>query len=162
MSRKPTRRLIRKVLDELDVPEVYHEAPPKAPMGRPSLFSEELADTICDRLMEGRSLRSICDDDDMPHRITIIRWMGQNEAFATKCARARALQADLMDDMILDVANACTNETALADRVRISAYQWRASKLEPTVYGEKMAHTGAGGGPIEIVTGVRRETDAPD
>ncbi len=132
------------------------------PPPRPTLFTEALAELICERLMEGRSMRSICDDSDMPHRVTILRWMGKDDAFAAKCARARSLQADLMDDMILDVANACTNETALADRVKISAYQWRASKLAPKVYGEKVALTGATGGAIEIVTGVRRGADAAD
>lgn len=41
--------------------------------------------------------------------------------FATRYARAREAQADLMDDMILDVANGATSETAAADRVKISA-----------------------------------------
>lgn len=118
--------------------------------GRPSSYTEEIADTICERLMEGRSLRSICGDDDMPNRQTVVRWQVQHEDFAAKCARARELQADLMDDMILDVADGCKNETALADRVKISAYQWRASKLAPKRYGDKVQteHSGPDGGPI--------------
>jgi hypothetical protein len=69
--------------------------------------------------------------------------MATNESFATKCARAREDQADYMDDLILEVANACTPETAQADRVRISAYQWRASKLKPKKYGDKLEFGGA-------------------
>ena len=42
-----------------------------------------------------------------------------------------------MDDLILDTANDCTAETAQADKVKISAYQWRASKLKPKVYGDR-------------------------
>ncbi len=114
-------------------------------MGRPSSYTEEIADTICERLMEGRSLRSICDDEDMPDRRTVVRWQVQHEDFATRCARARELQADLMDDMILDAANACTVEDAQAARVKISAYQWRASKLAPKKYGDKVQteHSGS-------------------
>jgi hypothetical protein len=41
------------------------------------------------------------------------------------------LQADLMDDLILETANACTPATAQADKVKIAAFQWRASKLMP-------------------------------
>ena len=38
-----------------------------------------------------------------------------------------------------------------AGSVVISAFQWRASKLNPKKYGDKLAHTGADGeGPIEI------------
>lgn len=106
--------------------------------GRPSIYSEELADRICDRLADGESLRKICTDDSMPHRTTVVRWQNSNEEFAAKCARAREDQADYMDDLILDVANACTNETAQADKVKISAYQWRASKLKPKKYGERV------------------------
>jgi hypothetical protein len=40
-----------------------------------------------------------------------------------------------MDDLILDTANDCTAETAQADKVKIGAYQWRAGRLKPKVYG---------------------------
>lgn len=122
-------------------------------MSRQTLFTDELADLICDRLMDGESLVKICADESMPHRRTVLRWMETNEAFATKCARARVLQSDLMDDMILDCAKACTPKTASADRVKISAYQWRAAKLEPKKYGDKLSAelTGADGGPIRII-----------
>lgn len=118
--------------------------------GRPSSYTEETADAICNRLMEGRSLRSICDDADMPDRSTVIRWQVQHDEFAARCARARELQADLMDDLILDTANSCTVEDAQAARVKISAYQWRASKLAPKRYGDKVQTevSGPDGGPI--------------
>lgn len=105
--------------------------------GRPSLYNDDIAATICERLMDGLSLRTICTADDMPDRSTVLRWMDSDEDFAAKCARARMLQADLMDDMILDTADACTPETAVADRVKIAAYQWRAAKLAPKKYGDK-------------------------
>lgn len=121
-------------------------------MSRQTLYSETLADAICERLIDGESLVKICADESMPNRSTVMRWMQADEAFATKCARARVLQSDLMDDMILDCAKACTPETAAADRVKISAYQWRASKLEPKKYGDKIeqTHQGPGGGPVMI------------
>lgn len=121
------------------------------PAGRPSIYTEELVDTICNRLMSGESLRGICTDDDMPDRTTVVRWLGDKPDFAAKYARARESQSDLMDDLILEVANACTNETFQADRVKIGAYQWRASKLAPKKYGDRVTqeHTGKDGGPIE-------------
>lgn len=104
--------------------------------------------------MSGESLVKICSDESMPNRVTVIRWMGKDEAFATKCARAREAQADLMDDKILDVADKCTAETAQADRVKIAAYQWRAAKLAPKKYGERIVaeHMGKDGGPIQSET----------
>lgn len=115
---------------------------PKRTAGRPTKFSEELADRIVNELVEGKSLRTICDADDMPDRGTIVRWVVAHEDFAAKYARARETQADLMDDLILDVANACTSDTAAADRVKLSAYQWRAAKLAPKKYGDKLDLSG--------------------
>lgn len=122
------------------------------PAGRPSDYTVELADRICEQLTNGESLRQICAAEGMPHRVTVLRWLDVHEEFAAKYARAREAQADYMDDLILETANACTAETAIADRVRVGAYQWRASKLLPKKYGEKIDHslTGANGGPIII------------
>lgn len=119
-------------------------------MSRPTLYSIELADTICERLVNGDSLRQVCEDEGMPHRSSVIRWLGADEAFATKYALAREAQADTMDDLILETANACTADTAAADRVKISAYQWRASKLKPKKYGDRTQTeiTGADGAPL--------------
>lgn len=113
-------------------------------MSRQTLYTPELADAICERLIEGDSLRSICLDESMPNRSTVLRWLDADEAFATKYAHARDLQGDLMDDYVLDTAQACTNETALADRVKIAAFQWRASKLKPKKYGDKVEQTHVG------------------
>lgn len=113
-------------------------------LGRPSSYSDETAATICEGLLNGESLRSICLSDEMPNRSTISRWLDENKAFATKYAHAREMQADHMDDLILDTADKCTPETAAADRVKIAAYQWRAAKLKPKVYGDKLDVTSGG------------------
>ena len=44
-------------------------------MGRPSDYSPEICAEICARLADGRSLRSICRDDDMPHTATVFVWL---------------------------------------------------------------------------------------
>jgi hypothetical protein len=108
---------------------------PPVALGRPSLYTEELAEKICDLIMDGNSMRRICLMPGMPNRVTVVRWMQKDPTFESKCARAREWQADYMDDLVLDTANECTSETAQADKVKISAYQWRASKLKPKVYG---------------------------
>lgn len=130
--------------------------------GRPSSYTQETADIICERLMDGESMVDICRDEAMPSRSSVLRWMEANPEFEARCARAREMQADLMDDMILRVANACTPETAQADKVKISAYQWRASKLQPKKYGDKVTneHTGKDGGPIEFEHVTKEQRDA--
>lgn len=119
--------------------------------GRPSAYNEEIAETIIGGLMDGRSLVQICEEDGMPNRRTVLRWMENDSAFATRCARAREMQADLMDDKIAQLIDTVTPESAPADRVKLAALQWRASKLAPKKYGDKIDHTHAGpdGGPVQ-------------
>jgi hypothetical protein len=107
-------------------------------IGRPSIYSEELADRICQGLMNGESLIKVCLAKGMPDRVTVIRWIGRDLAFATRIAHAREAQADYMDDLILDTAAMATSENANAIKVKIDAYKWRASKLAPKKYGDKM------------------------
>jgi hypothetical protein len=35
--------------------------------------------TICERLIEGESLRAICTDPVMPDKATVLSWISQNE-----------------------------------------------------------------------------------
>lgn len=126
--------------------------------GRPSIFSDTLADAICDRLAEGESLRTICTDTNMPNRRTVLRWADTKPDFAAKCARARDAQADWeLDEMAkieADVLGGRLDPTAA--RVVLSSKQWRASKLAPKKYSDRIMqeHTGLDGGPFTInVTG---------
>lgn len=119
-------------------------------MGRHSLYSPELADKICDELMEGKSLRQICELEGFPTRNTVLRWQHEDADFDAKCARARLMQADLMDDKILEAAEACNEDNYQSTKVKISAYQWRASKLAPKKYGDRTVLAGDEDAPLSI------------
>jgi hypothetical protein len=122
----------------------------KSKTGPKRIFSPDIAERILERIADGESLRTICREEEYPSRYTVIRWLwGDDEnakafEFATKYARAREAQGDVMDDRILETADTVTSETAAADRVKIMAYQWRAAKLRPKVYGDKqhVEHSG--------------------
>lgn len=109
--------------------------------GRPSLLTEKLAETICRRLGAGESLVCICKSDDMPHRWTVTRWLGEQAWFRDRYARAREQQADFYADEIVEIADAATAENAQATRLRIDVRKWKASKLAPKVYGDKFENT---------------------
>jgi hypothetical protein len=124
------------------------------PRGGRQTYTPEIAERICDGLMDGLSLVKICQAENMPHRRTVLRWWEKDPDFATKCARARVLQADLMDDMIIDLINSVTPESASADRVKLAALTWRAAKLAPKKYGDKLdlTHAAPDGGPVQFIT----------
>lgn len=141
--------------------------------GRPSSFTQEIADEICERLMRGESLRTICGaerDDFIPGQTTVFKWLSENEAFAKQYVRARELQAEHFVDEIIAIAdspnttvNPVTREPELRDpqrdRLRVDARKWVASKLAPKKYGDKIALTGADGGPVQFERIERRIVD---
>lgn len=60
-------------------------------MGRPTVFSDAIANRICTELAEGMSLRQICSAQDMPDRGTVVRWLANPEhaEFCNQYAHAR-------------------------------------------------------------------------
>jgi hypothetical protein len=128
------------------------EAAPTRPVGRPSTYSDEFADLICERMLNGASLVKICKDEDMPSRASVYRWMDARPDFATRCARAREGMADFLVDEIQDLADETTEENVQSQKVKIATKQWRAMKIAPRIYGDssRTELTGADGGPIRI------------
>lgn len=125
-------------------------------MGRPSDFTQELADRICSELADGRSLRAICDGDDFPSVGTVLRWVGENKSFQEQYARAREIQAETHADAIVSISDGPESgddsiKTA-RDRLRVDSRKWVASKLLPKKYGDKVTqeHTGVDGAPIQV------------
>ncbi|MBP2564522.1 hypothetical protein CFBP5875_04625 [Agrobacterium pusense] len=56
--------------------------------GRPTDYSDELADAICERIITGLSVRKIGDMDDMPCEDTIYTWLSKYEYFSEKYEKA--------------------------------------------------------------------------
>lgn len=117
-------------------------------MGRPSDFTPEIANEICELISEGRSLRMICEGEGFPHRSTVQRWLATNEAFRAQYAHAREQQAEYYAEKIVDDALVATD--AAIGRLRMDALKWAASKLAPKKYGDKIAHVGGDEGDAPI------------
>jgi hypothetical protein len=134
------------------------------PAGRPSIYTQDLADLICEELADGKSLRTVCKADEMPDKRTIFRWLRTNEEFRHQYEKAKAESADCFAEEIIEIADDGINdyvereggyvyngEHVQRSRLRVDARKWIASKLKPKKYGDRMTaeHTGADGGPIE-------------
>lgn len=126
-------------------------------MGRPSKYSQKLADAICEKLADGKSLRTICSTAAMPSRSTVFRWLAENDAFRDQYARAREDQADTLADEIVSIADKAmvgekvkrnaageiiervTGDMVERSKLRIDARKWVAAKLKPKKYGDRLA-----------------------
>lgn len=147
-------------------------------IGRPSLYSPELALVICGRLAEGETLRAICRDEAMPDRSTVFRWLADPDhaGFRDQYARAREVQADTWGDEILEIADDATfdvaewtekgpklnSEFVRRSQLRVDARKWLMGKSQPRKYGDKVAveSSGPDGGPIKLEHDVAAITDA--
>lgn len=135
------------------------------PVGRPSEYTQEKADSICAELAEGRSLRSICRDESMPSVKTVFTWMRTYPEFLNQYARAKEESADALTDEMLDIADdssrdylesenglSFNSEHVQRSRLRVDTRKWIASKLKPKKYGDKLAVGGdADAPPINVV-----------
>lgn len=104
--------------------------------GRPSTYTEEMGDRICDLLTEGKSLRKICMSDEFPAASTVYVWLDRFPSFAEKYTRAReAATEDMLED-ILEIADAKGIDPQ-EKRVRIDTRKWVMGRLKPKKYGDK-------------------------
>ena len=127
-------------------------------MGRPSKFSQALAEKICDRIADRESLRSICRDETMPAKSTVLSWLADEDkaAFRARYALAREILADGFVDELVEIADDSSNdwiekknaagettgwqengEAIRRSQLRIATRQWVAEKLRPKKYGAK-------------------------
>lgn len=100
----------------------------------------EIQEKLLAEIQTGRSLRQVCTDEGMPHFTTVLRWVAADGQFASKYARARTAQADTLFDRMEAVEEAVAAGTmdSHAARVVLDSMRWRASKLAPKVYGDRL------------------------
>ncbi len=135
------------------------------PAGRPSEYTQDLADRLCEQLAEGVSMHRACEPDDMPSKRSVFRWLRTDEEFRHQYENAKAEAADFLAEEMIEIADDGTNdwmekenkdgstyevvnsEHIQRSRLRIDARKWIASKLKPKKYGDKTSTeiTGADG-----------------
>jgi hypothetical protein len=144
-------------------------------MGRPSTFTQEVADKVCARLATGETLRRISRDEGMPPESTVRQWAMDNPDFAAQYAKSRDLGLDAMADELFDIADDGTNDTQVDEggavltnhdviarsRLRVDTRKWYLSKLAPKRYGEKLALQGDPENPVQVATALTVTFVAP-
>ncbi|ELQ6121953.1 DNA packaging protein [Cronobacter sakazakii] len=127
--------------------------------GRPSDYTEELAEIICLRLAEGESLRSVCRDEGMPSKQAVLRWLARNGSFRAQYVRAKEEGAEAIAEELFDIADDGSNdwmekldkdgeavgyqlngEHVQRSKLRIDTRKWYLSKIMPKKYGDRIQH----------------------
>ena len=129
--------------------------------GRPRAYTKDIAAYICEQLMSGRSLTSICREPNILTMPTVYSWLRRssnnfNEDFLQSYKTAREIQAELLADQINDIADDGSGDTYIArdrngnevtkinydnirrSKLRCDSLKWKAAHLLPRKYGSKM------------------------
>lgn len=120
-------------------------------------LTQPIFDVICERLAEGRTLRSICRDDDIPVSDACVRQrVAKSEEWSSQYARARDQGLDAMADEMFDIIDNSENdwmqietergtvkevtnhEHVTRSRARVDTRKWYLSKLAPKRYGDRI------------------------
>lgn len=142
------------------------EAP--SPRGRPSTFSQEIADEISSRLSKGEPLAQICRDEHMPGYRTVYDWQDKHETFSASIAHARVDGYDAIAAECLEIADTPLpgiEETIKADgskeirtgdmlghrKLQIETRLKLLAKWDPKRYGDKMQLSGDKESPLSVL-----------
>ncbi len=115
-------------------------------------------DIICDRIMEGESLRSILKDNKPFSKSTFLDIVAANSDIADQYARAMAERQEMLFEEIITIADSQEDDISLApdgskvtnhnaiqrNRLQIDARKWVLSKMNPKKYGDKIDMTSGG------------------
>lgn len=126
--------------------------------GRPTTYTQELADKICEELAQGKSMRTVCLPSDMPVCSTVFKWLREHKEFSEQYARAKEESADAMSEDILDIADDGRNDWMVIhnkagmpievpnrevidrSKLRVDTRKWLMAKMKPKKYSEKFMH----------------------
>ncbi len=135
--------------------------PPRNPSkgGRPTLYTLQLGEFICDHIENGGTLYSLCKGEDMPDRKTVARWRQTYPDFARNLHVARQIAADGMADEVVGIADEGGEKAPLQVRTRM----WLLGCYFPQTFGAKVG-LGIGSPPTayEEVPAIEARAPAAD
>lgn len=126
--------------------------PPDAKPQKGMDFTDDIFDEICDRMTNGKGLREICNDPDMPTRQTFLRWVEKDTGRQARYQQAREALMDWYSEEILAIAwddskdtikgkdgePKCNHEWINRSRLKVDTLKFLMAKLHPKRYGDKL------------------------
>jgi hypothetical protein len=126
---------------------------------------------VCDELAKGRSLRSICDNDEaMPAWSTVLQSVQRDEASYEMYARARAIGAEVLADHMHDLASSSlpadldprfANAEVQRRRLEVDTLKWTFARMQPRGVRHKKEDVEPGAGAITLLWGGDTPADEP-
>ncbi len=124
-------------------PDDAEYIPAKRPPHRPSDYTPEKAEIICNQLADGIPLAEICRQPDMPNPSTVYRWMKNNPELSQAIASARE---DGEERIAVDIRNVArglpdySTGDVYRDKLIIETDLKLLAKWNPKKYGDIHTH----------------------
>lgn len=147
------------------------------------VWTEAVEDEIFARIMEGESVRSITAagrEERFPSAPTFYKRMASDPVFAKRYAHAKDILADNEFDEIREIADNSSNDWmenndpdnpgyrlngdhVQRSRLRVDVRKWRAARLAPKKYGDKidLTHANPDGSPLSLVAQIMGQPIEP-
>lgn len=130
----------------------------KHPGGRPTTYTQELADRICEELALGKSMRTVCTQEGMPAMSSVFKWLREHKEFSEQYAKAKEESTDAMAEDLLYISDTPVmgevrtikpdgsveikqDEMLGHRRLQVDSRKWLMAKMKPKKYGDKLDMT---------------------
>jgi len=100
-------------------------------------LTKSLTESLETKLMNGKTLTSICQAKDMPSLSTVYNWIKTDKDFSNKISQARKIGCQFYLDKMIDELETVSSKDVNLVREKLHHYRWLASKLLPSLYGDK-------------------------
>lgn len=131
-------------------------------VGRPSKYTDKIADEIITRVTNGEPTRAICKSLQIDHS-TLFAWLDSKPDFSQHYARAKEIAMEALADEILEIADDSSKdfitvpgdedgemilkvnqENIQRSRLKVDTRKWLMAKLAPKKYSDKqqVEHSG--------------------
>lgn len=130
-----------------------------------TIYDPLTADLILQKIVEGKTLTSICKEAGFPSLTVLGLWMRNNKTFRDNVHFARTLAGERYHDKIVDLAEGAENlhkDFVAGTKLAIDTYKWLAEKASPERFAKTKEedNNGKAGVTIILQTGVL-ETPPP-
>ncbi len=102
-------------------------------------LNKQKMQAVCDELAKGKSLRSICTAENMPHFVTVPQAVQRDDDLHEMYTKARAIGAEILADEMFDLARQpldgfdkqLANAEVQRRRVEIDTMKWVFARMQP-------------------------------
>ena len=120
-------------------------------------YTDEIGMAICERLVEGESLRAICADPGMPDKATVLGWLPRHPKFRKRYELAQTMVLECLMDEAIEIADDTAGDwvemvrpggrvVTVRDpqhlarcRLRLDVRNWVADRIAPAKPGKGSA-----------------------